>query len=89
MKTIRNKTHSAVRVPLPHGKVLHLGPLKSGQIGAGAESHPPLKKLLDGGDVELVGEGERPEVGHPGSGAAHESTHGHAHATTAFKTGDR
>ena len=32
MKTIRNKTHAPIRVNFSGGKVLHLGPLKSGQV---------------------------------------------------------
>jgi hypothetical protein len=53
MKTIVNKTAKALRVPLPHGKVLHLGPRKSGHINVHDADHPPLKKLVEAGEVEI------------------------------------
>lgn len=58
MKTIRNTTHQPLRVPLPQGKVLHLGPMKEGEIGAGAEDHPPFKELVEAGKIEVLGEGD-------------------------------
>jgi hypothetical protein len=53
MKSIVNKTHDPLRVPLPHGKHLHLGPLKTGQISAHDADHPPLKKLAEEGKVRI------------------------------------
>jgi len=64
MKDIRNKTHEPLRVPLPQGKTLHLGPLQTGEVGANALDHPPFKKLVDDGKVEVLGEGE-PELRNP------------------------
>ena len=58
MKEIRNKTHEPLRVPLPQGKTLHLGPLQTGEIGANAVDHPPFQKLVEDGKIELLGEGE-------------------------------
>jgi hypothetical protein len=51
---IINKTKRPLIVPLPGGKKLHLGPQATGQITPRAAEHPPLKKLVDGGEVELV-----------------------------------
>ena len=56
MKTIKNKTSRPLRVPLPRGKTVHLGPAKSGQITAEAAEYAGLKKLIDAGDIELVDE---------------------------------
>lgn len=53
-KEIRNKTAGAVKVPLPHGKALHLGPHQTGQISHHDLDHPPLKKLVEEGKVELT-----------------------------------
>jgi len=64
MKEIRNKTHAPLRVPLPQGKTLHLGPLHTGEVAASAVDHPPFKKLVDDGKIELLGEGE-PEQRNP------------------------
>lgn len=64
MKEIKNKTLEPLRVPLPQGKTLHLGPLKMGEVGATALEHPPFKKLVDDGKIEVLGEGE-PEGKNP------------------------
>lgn len=69
LKSIVNKTHGALRVPLPQGKVLHLGPLKTGHISVHDVDHPPLKKLLEGGQIELVDDPDNeaiPESGRRG-----------------------
>lgn len=58
MKEIRNKTHAPLRVPLPQGKTLHLGPLQTGEIAANTVDHPPFKKLVDDDKVEILGDGE-------------------------------
>lgn len=50
---ITNKTRRPIKVPLPEGKKLFLGPGKSAQIQAKAADHPPLKELLEAGDLEL------------------------------------
>jgi hypothetical protein len=89
MKTIRNKTHKPLRVPLPRGKTLHLGPKQEGQIADGTAEHPPFKKLLEAGEIEILGEGEQ-EVAHaPKDAAGQPATKGHGHSTTAFHTGER
>ena len=66
MTVISNKTRGPLSVPLPRGKTLHLGPGKTGQISSTAISHPAVRKLVDAGQIEIVGEGARP-AGHPGS----------------------
>jgi hypothetical protein len=75
MRTIVNKTGLPVRVPLPGGKVLHLGPKKSGQVADAAADHAGLRKLVDAGTIELQGEGDN-SVG-DGMGS-NESGHGNA-----------
>ena len=58
MKTIRNKTARPIRVPLPRGKILHLGPSLEAQIADNAVEHAALKKLVKAGTIEILGEGE-------------------------------
>ena len=63
VKTISNKTPRPLRVPLPRGKTLHLGPKKTGQIASEDAEHPPLKKLVEAGEIEILGEGHAGTVG--------------------------
>lgn len=53
-KTIVNKTLGALKVPLPRGKSLHLGPNQSGHISPHDAEHPPLKELVKAGKVEIT-----------------------------------
>lgn len=89
MKTVRNKTSRPLRVPLPQGKVLHLGPRQTGQVGH--LDHPPLKKMIDAGDLEVVEDGGRGNRGGPAgsSGSSHSSTHGHVPTKVIHPSGDR
>ena len=77
MKTILNKTHAPLRVPLPRGKTLHLGPGQSGQIANEHLDHKPLKRLLDTGKVEVYDGGPTQAATRERGRAPHESTHGH------------
>ncbi|MDP7061757.1 MAG: hypothetical protein QF489_02335 [Planctomycetota bacterium] len=54
---IHNKTPRPLKISLPGGKVLRLGPGKTGQITAKASEHPPVKKLIEDGTIEIVGDG--------------------------------
>ena len=72
MTTIANKTPRAIAVPLPRGKRLHLGPGKTGQIAAHDSEHPPFKKLVEAGEIEIVDDGrEAISAGAGGKGARH------------------
>jgi hypothetical protein len=89
MKTVINKKKAPIRVPLPQGKTLHLGPLKSGQIRDEAAEYEKLKKLVAAGDIEIVEGGEHGNVAASSSGVPHESTQGHGHATFRQSKGQR
>ena len=78
MKNVRNKSRSPLKIPLPQGKFLHLGPMKTGQMSDGAAGLPAVKKLIDEGQIEIVGEGTHPSSAAEAPGAVHESTQGHA-----------
>lgn len=53
-KTVINKTPAPLRVPLPRGKVLHLGPKQTGHVSVHDAEHPPLRKLVEEGSIELL-----------------------------------
>jgi hypothetical protein len=90
MKTVINKTRGPIRIPLPLGKTLHLGPGKSGQIRDEAADHPKLKKLVEAGEIQIFDGGEQANVGASGTTAApHESTHGHGKSTFRQTKGNR
>ena len=60
MATITNKTREPLAVPLPGGKKLRLGPLKSGEISPKAIDHPPVQKLIEAGKVEIFDSEQKP-----------------------------
>jgi hypothetical protein len=89
VKIIVNKTRNPIKIPLPGGKFLHLGPGKTGQIAAAALDRPAVRKLLDAGEIAVLGEGEHPQGSVAPGGAPHESTHGHPQNTLVRPKGNR
>jgi hypothetical protein len=84
MKEIQNTSNTPLRIPLPGGKTLHLGPKKVAQIADNATEHPAIQKLVDDGSVKILGAGERHEsLGEPGNATAH----GQEIAKPTFKRG--
>jgi hypothetical protein len=89
MRSVTNKTNKPIAVPLPRGKLLRLGPRKTGQISSDDIEHPPLKKMADAGEIEIHEEGHSPQggggggnVGPTGGPGGHTTTGGH-------RSGDR
>jgi hypothetical protein len=76
MKTVTNKTTKPIKVSLPRGKSLHLGPKKSGQIRNEDAEHAGVKKLVEAGQIEVVEGGHRESGATGGTTAPHEATHG-------------
>ena len=89
MKTIRNKTHAPVRVPLPRGKTLHLGVGQKGQIAHTDVDHPPLQKLVADGVIEIVDADTGAGAAHGSNKGAHAETHGHHPPVGSPVRGDR
>lgn len=89
MTTVNNKTRKALRVPLPRGKVLFLGPGKSGQIASEAADHPQVKAMIASGEIEIVGEGPAPTARGGRVGKGRGPMLGHASGGEARRTGDR
>lgn len=57
MKTVVNKTRSPLKIALPRGKSLRLGPDGSGRIRDEDAEHEPVKKLIADGAIEIVAPG--------------------------------
>ncbi len=89
MKTILNKTRKPIKVPLAGGKVLHLGPSKTGQIADRASAAPGVKRLVDAGEIEIVGEGATPAAAGEEGAVGHEATQGHPPETMGHRRGNR
>jgi len=89
MKTIRNKTAAPLRIPLPGGKTLHLAPAKTGQVADKAVEHPGMRKLLEDGKIEIIGEGASGQRATAEGSTVPTSTHGHHPTTVVMPKGDR
>lgn len=87
MKEIRNKTAKPLRIPLPRGKTLHLGPAQVAQIADKATELAGIQKLIEEGQIEVIGEGERVTT-NKGPGTAKSNTQGGGKAFRRV-TGDR
>ena len=68
MKTIVNKTAGALRVPLPQHKVLHLGPKQTGHVSVHDADHPPLKTMIEAGQLEIWDESSNEAIPQMGRG---------------------
>lgn len=89
MKIVSNKTNKPIKIALAGGKFLHLGPLKIGQIADNAAERPAVKKLLEAGDIEILGEGEQPQGVSDSGGAPQGARSGHPQNTSLRSRGDR
>jgi len=89
MKTVINKTRTPIKIPLPRGKALHLGPGKKGQIRDDAEKHAAIEKLVKAGKIEIVEGQERDRMATGEPVVPHEVAHGHGKSGFMKKTGDR
>ncbi len=89
MKTIVNKTHGSLKVPLPRGKTLRLGLGQVGQIADEHLEHKPLKRLIEAGKIELQGTGSTKGAYRDRGRSPHESTRGRKVPATSQGKGDR
>ena len=91
MRTVRNVTQLPVRVPLPGGKTLHLGPGKTGQISDQAADGKPVQRLVEQGTIELLGGADRSsgDGSGPSGSQPQESAHGRSRPKGISRRGDR
>ncbi len=71
---VTNTTRRPLVVPLPGGKKLRLGPGKVGQIAPKAADHPPVKALIEAGEIEIVGSGRTQGSGGASGGGSSSQT---------------
>ena len=88
VKVIRNTTRRPLRVPLGQGKVLHLGPGKTGEVAPSATERPAFVRLVEQGQIELVEEDAQAAPGSGGAARVQESTHALKRGRVQ-RTGDR
>ena len=55
MKTIRNLTRKPLKVPLPGGKILRLGPKADGVVTDQATDYGAVMRMVEAGTIEVVG----------------------------------
>lgn len=87
MKTVTNKTKKPLKIRLPGGKTLFLGATRRAQIRDDALEHPPVKKLLEAGEIEVTDDAGVKHSSGLGAGLSEGQTHGAARAKV--NTGDR
>lgn len=85
---ITNESKRPLAIPLPGGKKLRLGPGKMGQISPKAAEHPPVKKLIEAGDIAIVQDG-RSDSGSSSSGGSAGSSQRQGGGPNLRQTGDR
>ncbi len=89
IKTIRNVTTRPLKVPLPRGKVLFLSPQKTGGIADRAVDHPPLARLVEAGELEVVSNASHTELQKGSPGAVRASNQDAHPERTMRQRGDR
>lgn len=90
MKTITNKTRKPMKVRLPGGKTLFLGATRQASVRDDALDHPPVKKLIEAGDLEVFDASNPKAGGGTGAGAVRGGgAAGQGGSRASIKTGDR
>jgi hypothetical protein len=88
LKTILNKTKKPLRVQLRGGKVLHLGPGKTGQISDDASGDASIKRMTKAKEIEVLGDEDASQGGSEAA-TIHEAPRGHHPKTMVLPKGNR
>ena len=89
MKTIRNRTLVPIKVSLPGGKTLYLGPKNTGQVSDQATELPSFQRLVESDRIEIIGEERGAASDADGGDSGHASTHGHPQTKIVMPKGNR
>ena len=88
---IKNTTKRPLKVSLPQGKKLFLGPNATASVAAKALEHPPVVALIESGDIEVVGKegGQTPTAGGGGNSAGGVGSQTGGGGSAMRRSGDR
>lgn len=87
---VKNTTNRPIKLSLPAGKKLFLGIGGTGQIMPKAAEHPPVKKLIDAGDLEITDIGRGSKASKSGGGGGIKSPQSQGGPSSSIrKSGDR
>ena len=86
---IKNTTKRPIKVPLPGNKRLFLSPNGVGQIAPKDSEHPPIKKLIEAGDIQIIGGGRTKGSGELGGSGGIGSSQAGGGSGGLRHTGDR
>lgn len=90
MKTITNKTTKPIKLRLPGDKTLFLGATRQAKVRDDALEHPPVKKLIEAGDIEVADAGGKKQGGGAGGGGGISGKgSGHGGGPAKVQSGDR
>jgi hypothetical protein len=90
VKTIRNKTFKPIKMTFSAGKVLHLGPGRTGQVPDTALGQKSFQALVKAGTIEILDAGPTHVAGADTTSAGpHQTTRGHRPAMTGASKGQR
>ncbi len=89
IRTVINRTRKPVKIPLPGGKTLFLGPSRRGQVQDEAIERPAFKKLIETGDIEVLDEKHQLVVEDKMSTRIHRSSRPHQGLIGQTRKGDR
>ena len=89
MRVVVNKTSRPLKIHLPQGRTLHLGPRKEGRVTPQALESPGVKRMIEAGELAILDHGSQ-DMAHGGEGGGPAAnTHGHHSKTTSRQHGDR
>jgi hypothetical protein len=86
--TVKNKTPRPLRIPLPGGRTLHLGPGKTGQISAKDAEHGAIQKLIAEAAIE-IDDAVAHDVQTATGSRSRSSADRHARGSASRRSGDR
>lgn len=89
IRTLINKTRRPVKIPLPGGKTLFLGPSRRGQVQDDTLERPAVKKLIEAGEIEVLDEKHHLVVEDRMSTQTHRTSRGHQGLKNQPRKGDR
>ena len=90
IQTVINKTRRPIKISLPRGKTLYLGPSGQGQVHDDTLERPAFKKLIESGDVELLAEGgSSSTTADGGTSNVRQTSQGHGGNKNTARRGDR